>query len=189
MLRISLVRVTNENMDQFPPCAGDVYSRFDINKADWSFVAMVRVDRRISFYKATERAQNRRFHMTRANIDRLANASRGSRVAPEPSARPLELEDMIAQECMRLAVERAKDQTYQFYRILVIFDSIFDIPQTFCCGLVGYNGYHLYQMAEHVREILVDVLKTHGQAGFSVHMEFTMDNVLRAHGNLAVASN
>ena len=179
-VRVKLILLTPALFDQIP--ANEVMDMgFKLADADVTFVAQVMFGPNVSFYTTCSAFRN-------TKIDRsLRSFHPRNRVAPsdkEPDA-PRGLDHRIADMLVEQALELAQGKTFQFYRIICRFESIYDKPQTCCCGLLGFNGYELFVKSSDVRQMIRQAVSdiVPGRNAPSVSLDLSTQDTLRNHGH------
>ena len=179
-ITIKLSEVTPAIKQQIPYHISDGMSQFRLEDADISLFVKITLSKKVDFYKAM-RAFRKLAH------DRLMASLRtmGSNRVHPFDAQALDHAIVVA---LRAEAEAfAKGKTYQFYRVVLVFEQIYDKPQTCCCGLMGFSGYDLYKQGNEARELINKAISQHAgvvQSNHALFIDLDKKDSIDHHGNL-----
>lgn len=187
-VNIDLVRITEADLQQMPATISDMrlFSQFDINKTNATFVAVVRFSKKIDYYKCCRLFNDAAIDDMVSGFHSLVNvhANRVSPVLGVPVVNdPLHI--LLAKQIREKAQEMAPNMSYQFYRVIIIFDQIYDKPQTCCCGLFGFNQYELFKMGECSRTLMTKTISNYcgcKENDHAVFIDYNTDDTINKHG-------
>lgn len=172
-MHVRLLPLTNAQWIQIPAYK-EFMSPFRITNAATTFVAVVTLDETIDFYK-TAAVFERSTGGLRTTMSHGVN-----RVAPSMAHVPT-LANVICDALHDTAQISTGNYSYQFFRILVVFESIFDKPQQCCCRCI--------QLCR-LSNIIVDVLEQRiapSNFGTRVSVPLHIEDVEEHHGPVFVA--
>ena len=165
--------LTQDLFNQIPTSITD--GLFKLEDADISFVVQIKFTKQIDFYKTCKRFRNIRHDRT------MGMLLPRNRVAP---AEEFGLDQLIARQLSEQAKAMAGDKTYQYFRVILVFDMIFDKPQTCCCGMIGFSSYELFKLSDDMRYLISNAISETGVAksNQTVFLGRTTDQIAKEHG-------
>lgn len=180
-LDIKLIRVTNDQIKNIPTEV--MFSRFDPSKSDINYVAIIRFHKNIAFYNTCKYFMQLEMEKSIMDLKLLIHGS--NRIEPSQNLTTT-IDDAIVTLLKRKALIEAQGKSYQFFRVILIFNDIYDKPQDCCCGLLGFSDYDLYKKSRHIVKVLDRRIKTDVGAcsdTASVYVEFNQTKYLERHGS------
>jgi hypothetical protein len=165
--------VTQDLLNQIPTSITDGF--FKLEDADISFVVQIKFTKLIDFYKTCKRFRNIRHERT------MSMFLPSNRVAPVEESG---LDHLIACQLSEQAKALAGDKTYQYFRVILLFDMIFDKPQTCCCGMIGFSSYELHKLSDDMRYLIGNAISESGvtKSNHTVFLGRTTDQIVKEHG-------
>lgn len=190
MITVNLIAVGQNELEQIPLSIADAFNQFDHKEADLSFVAVVRFGSNIDFYKSCRLFMNISLNQSEQNLMMLATRST-NRVhpaigVPEETGLHVVLAKALKARVHEYLMERdALGKSYQFFRIILIFDTIYNRSQTCCCGLIGFSGYDLFRRAQPMTRLVKDAITAHAGAiknAHTVFVDLNSNDTIKTHG-------
>jgi hypothetical protein len=159
MVEIKLIPIKDDDLKNIPLSINDAFSSYKNEDADNSYIVTVVFEKSINFFSTTNLFDH--LMMNRSNNKRLEMISQiANRVHPAiPKKNEKGLNITIANMIKEKAEEMNPNTSYQIYRVIVIFKSIYDIPQLFCCGFCGFSNYKLLKMSYSISTLLKDTIE------------------------------
>lgn len=166
-ISIKLSQLAPDFENTIPATFVDKMMGFDLNKADISFVAQIIFDNKVDFYITSRK-------MNKINRDNSLNHEH-----------TIQLDTSIANLLHTHAVALSAGKRFQFYRIIIVFKQIYDIPQTCFCGLCGFNNFELYKIGTPIRIALRNAINNHSGAiakNHSLYIDLNKNDTIDHHG-------
>lgn len=176
------------DMHNIPADISDMlqFSSFNILNTEYTFMPIIRFSKNVDFYKTTRMFDSIEFDHNRTSLINLINKN-ANRVTPllEEKKDESTIDFIIANELCEKASEYSNGGTYQFYRIIFVFDSLYNVPQTCCCGLFGFTNYELYKKGKNMNQVMRRTVTENSGALKNQHTCFIPMNTkdtLKTHG-------
>ena len=140
----------------------DTYS-FKLTNAEKSYVVLVRFNKKASFMLVTDEFKRLQLKNSVATLNNMMNnITRSNTVRPLPAqgvpvVKPLTIDGLRARDICQAAQDVAGDKCFQFFRIIIMFDNIYNKDQT-CCCCCGFSSYDIYKTVEPMLTVMRDAL-------------------------------
>lgn len=192
MISVTLTPITTSDLHLIPVNFQDAFSKFDINAADYTFVALLRFHKQVSFYKMASSFMNISLDKSQSKVSQLisqaANRVHPAINVPEEKGLHVALAKLLKEQAERYIKQKHGEsvgKSYQFFRVILIYDSIFDKPQTCLCGLIGFSQYELFKKGQPITQLLKRAITEHAgvvQDQHQLYIEFRNKDIISTHG-------
>lgn len=192
LCNVELYALTESDLSLIPVTISDMscFSDFNFKNADTTYLAVVHLSTRVDFYKTTSLFEDLRFNNS-VNEMMVTINTNANRVVPAigtPVTGNKTLDFLLASYIHTVAQDNACGKSYQFFRIVFMFDQIYDKPQTCCCGLIGFDNFRLYKMCQPFSEVMKEAIKNTAGAtcvakNHNVFVDLNTGDTIRHHGS------
>ena len=155
---------------------------FSLEDAQHSFIVLVKLSRKVDFYKFSDQSRDAEFADTLNYLSTQGLGDRGIKeneikVAPTKVSGGQYIGHLITQHIID---KIPRGETFQIYRVVVIFDSIFNVSQQ--CGCWGYSGYDLMKKAQPIEKQIQTGASTTRGNHVGVYVSLDNDDFNSKHG-------
>lgn len=159
MATISLTNITHLSGEP------NFLNPIDIKATDVTFNVHIHFSKKdLNFFQACKYYRNQEIESMLASIHHLGGAL--NRVHPTYSNKPETptQQKILVERIAALAKDRANEKTYQFYRVVITFETTYEKSLQCCCGLIGPSRYELNRMGDSICKILRECIALYGGA-------------------------